>query len=278
MPAPDRDEALRELGRSAMEKRKNVGLSLEDIFERTRVRVEYLRGIEHGVYQGFPDLVYIKGFVRTYLSVIGAEELKDEFMSWLSRDGSSSDRRLPTTNILGNTTYPTKGFKPASHFWLFVVLFLVMTGTGWYVWYSWSTNGGFTRLEPTQQAGAMLSYDEESADMFLPLSPDNGNFLSVLPASGVESAEEPEPEPVEPRLHIRADRRVWVRVTINERVVFERTMNPGTEGSWDLPGRATVRYGVANAVTVVLNGRELQQANSAGTYYYEPDGTFSRAR
>jgi len=63
------------------------------------VRVEYLRGIEHGVYQGFPDLVYIKGFVRTYLGVIGAEELKDEFMSWLNRENTPHphphDRRPP---------------------------------------------------------------------------------------------------------------------------------------------------------------------------------------
>jgi hypothetical protein len=274
MAATDRDEALRELGHIAMEKREDAGLSLEDIFERTRVRVEFLRGIENGVYQGFPDLVYIKGFVRTYLSVIGAEELKDEFMTWLNKESSPSDRRLPPANVLGDTTYPTKGFKLASHFWLFVVLILVMAGSGWYVWYSWSNSDVvFPRIDLTQQTAAVLSEEEESADVLQTLSPDN--FLSVLP----QDAPVIEPEPVAPYLHLRAERTdVWVEVNINDKVVFSRTMKPGTEVSWDLPARARVRYGRGNVATVILNGKELQNASAAGTYVYEPDGTFTRVR
>lgn len=274
MSASDRDDALRELGRIAMEKRKAVGLSLEDIFERTRVRVEYLRGIENGLYQGFPDLVYLKGFVRAYLSVIGAEELKDEFMSWLNKDNISNGRRLPPANILGSTTLPTKGFKLASHFWLFVVLFLVMAGSGVYAWVSLSNSDHALIIDQSQDLqfeGALLS------EGIYPYPYDPYALNAYFPEI-VESVIEPEPEPVTPHLHIRADRRVWVRVVINERVVFERTMNPGSEAAWDLTGTATVRYGVANAVTVTLNGQELQHANAAGTYAYYADGTFRRVR
>ncbi|MCL2009575.1 MAG: DUF4115 domain-containing protein [Synergistaceae bacterium] len=282
MPANDKDEALRELGRMAMEKREDAGLSLNDIFEKTRVRVEYLRGIEHGAYQGFPDLVYTKGFVRTYLGVIGAEELKDEFMSWLSKENTPhQERRIPTpaaTNVLGNTTYPTKGFKPASQFWLFVVLFLVLIGSGCYVWYSFVTNNGFPRIDPSLQAGAVVSSDDNLSADVPPLSQDN-DFFSVLPPPAV-SEDEPEPEPAAPYLHIKADRTdVWVEVTINDRVVFSRTMTPGTGASWDLPARARVRYGRANAATVILNGRELgRDASARGTFFYEPDGTYRRVQ
>ena len=274
MPASDRDGALRELGRIAMERREEAGLSLENIFERTRVRVEYLRGIEQGVYQGFPDLVYIKGFVRTYLSVIGAEELKDEFMSWLNRESTPHERRLPPNNVLGNTTYPTKGFKLASHFGLFVILFLVLAGSGTYVWYQWSNNGGFPRIDPSQQLGVMISDDNDSSEA-LTLSPDN--FLSVTPEPAPLSEPEPPPEP--PRLLIRANNTdVWVEVTISGRVVFSKTMRPGTEESWDLPAAARVRYGRSNVATVTLNGKELTNASEKGTYDYNPDGTFNRVR
>ena len=276
MPATDRDEALRELGRMVMERREDVGLSLEDIFERTRVRVEFLRGIEQGVYQGFPDVVYIKGFIRTYLGIIGAEELKDEFMSWLNKE-SPHERRFTPANVLGNTTYPTKGFKLASHFWLFVVLFMVLVGSGCYVWYSWSNNVVFPRIDPSQQTGMVLSNDDNSDDVS-PLSQDH-NFLSVLPASST-AVSEPEVRPPSPYLHIKADKTdVWVEVTINERVVLSRTMKLGSEASWDLPSSARVRYGRTNAATVVLNGKELGgDASSRGTYYYEPNGTYRRAQ
>ena len=276
MSASDRDEALKDLGRMARERREDVGLSLEDIFERTRVRMEFLRGIEQGSYQGFPDLVYIKGFVRTYLSVIGAEELKDEFMSWLNKESSpAKERNLPPPNLLGNTTYPTKGFKMASHFWLFVVLFLVLVGSSGYVWYSWSQNNVvIPRFDPSLQLGMLLSNDEQSADIHPPLSQDH-NHLSLLPAIPLE---EPKPARTTPYLHLIVNSEVWVEVTISERVVLSRTLQPGSEASWDLPARARVRYGRANAATVVLNGQELVNASAKGTYFYEPDGTFRRAQ
>lgn len=40
MPASDRDEALRELGRLVAERREEARLLLEDVYERTRIRVE----------------------------------------------------------------------------------------------------------------------------------------------------------------------------------------------------------------------------------------------
>jgi cytoskeletal protein RodZ len=274
MPASDRDEALRELGRMARERREDVGISLEDIFERTRVRVEYLRAIEQGTYRGFPDLVYIKGFVRTYLGVIGAEDLKEEFMSWLNKE-PAKDRWLPPTNVLGNTPYPTKGFKPASHFWLFAVLLLVLAGSGWYVWYSWNNNPLNRSFVITPE---LASTDEKSADLPTFLSHDSSH-LSIIPASlSVLSREAPPPQRTAPFLHIKANTDVWIRVTIADKIVYTNTLTAGKDASWDLTARGKVTYGRSNAATVILNGRELRNANAKGTYFYEPDGTFRKVQ
>ena len=284
MPASDRDEALRELGQIVRERREDARLSLESIYERTRVRVEFLQGIEQGDYQGFPDIVYIKGFVRTYLSVIGAEDLKDEFMSWLNKESTIKGRNLPPTNVLGNSTFPTKGFKPASHFWLFAVLFLVLLGAAAYVWYSWEnslvTFPDIVR-DHNRVVDELVSEDTKSEDVFVPSSLDSA-FLSILPASA-NVMPELEPEPAKPHLLIRAKGDVWMKVTIGNDVVFSNTLRSGSEASWDLPSRGKVTYGRPNMAEVILNGKNLGVANPRGsrtseTYFYEPDGTHRRVQ
>jgi len=292
MTVADKNEALKELGRMAMERRESVGLSLEDIFEKTRVRMEFLRGIEQGTYQGFPDLVYIKGFVRTYLSAIGAEELKDDFMGWLNREitpqsersDRNNDRRVPLdstpANALGGpATGTTKGFKMASHFWLFVILFLLLAGSAGYVWYSWSNNVFIHHYNGLHMQGGGVTagyYEEEPED------PSLSDYLFPITYVANTGNIEPvaEPEPVAPNLHIRANNTdVWVEVTISDRVVFSRTMTPGTESSWDLPSAATVRFGRLEAATVTLNGTVLTaDTGGTATFEYNPDGTFRRIR
>jgi cytoskeletal protein RodZ len=284
MSASDRDEALKELGRMARERREDVRLSLEDIFERTRVRVEFLRGIEEGNYQGFPDIVYVKGFVRTYLSVVGAEDLKDEFVSWLNKSVMVKVQDLPPTNVLGNSTFPTKGFKPVSHFWLFVVLILVLAGSGGYVWYSWANSPMVPGriFDPGTAVAGIASFDEPtSKDPSSIISPDQ-NLLTILPTSA-SVVPAPEPKPKTPSLYVKAKMDVWMKVTIADKIVFSKTLPSGSEASWDLPSRAKVTYGRPNAVEVILNGKELGVPNPKGsktaeTYFYETDGTHRRVQ
>ena len=279
MPVSDRDEALRELGRLAAERREEARLMIEDVYERTRIRTEFLRGIEQGDYAGFPDLVYVKGFVRTYLRVIGAEDLQEPFMGWLNR----SMPRVPNepTNVLGNGTSPTRGFKPVSHFWLFLVLLTALAGTGVYVWHVWSSGGlpfdAFRAPRPDEPLAAFVSTDV----------PDDVGSLEVIPASmeilvSLEPEPKPEPTPPPPSLEIRAAADVWMKVTIGDKVLFSKTLKKGSAVSWDLPAEAKVTYGRPNAASVVLNGKELGLANPKGskrseTYIYSPDGKHRKA-
>jgi cytoskeletal protein RodZ len=275
MPASDRDEALKDLGRLAKERREDVQLSLEDIYERTRVRLEYLRGIEQGNYHGFPDLVYIKGFIRTYLSVIGAEDLKDEFVTWLNKENTPKTRSLPPTNVLGNGTSPTKGFKPASHFWLFAILILVLIGAGGYVWYAWANSVLPIPTSPFSTWGVVS--DELNSEDATVVASEDQTLVSELSASE-DSVPTPEPEPQKPSLHVKAKIDVWMKVTIDDKVIYTNTLKSGSEISWDLPSRAKITYGRSNAADIVLNGKALTESPAKGTYFYEPDGTSRRVQ
>lgn len=281
MSASDRDEALRELGRLAAERREEAHLMIEDVYERTRIRTEFLNGIEKGDYEGFPDLVYTKGFVRTYLRVIGAEDLQEPFMGWLNR----SMPRVPDapTNVLGHGMSPTRGFKPVSHFWLFLVLLTALVGTGVYVWYVWSSGGlSLEALRAMGPGGETVLSASEDVRRSEGASDDAGAF-EVIPASMEIFPPEPKPEPAPPpSLEIRAVADVWMKVTVGDKVLFSKTLKKGSAVSWDLPAQAKVTYGRPSAASVVLNGKDLGIANPKGakrseTYFYSPDGNYRKA-
>lgn len=287
MPDLERDNALRELGRMAAERREEANLTIEDVYERTRIRLEFLRGIEEGNYDGFPEPIYIKGFIRTYLKTVGGADLQEDFMAQLKR--VQPHRPEPAPNFLGSSGFP-KGFKPVSHFWLFLVLLAALLGTGGYVWYAWSSGDlslknllsdpfwRFAQNASVDERGREASLDVLSVDA---LSLDVASMEAAPVSAAPVKAEKPAPQP-KPSLAIRAKADVWMRVTIGEELVFSQTLKRGNVVSWDLPVQARVVYGRPNAAEVILNGRELGPANPKGskkseTYLYLPDGTVRKS-
>ncbi|MBQ6971591.1 MAG: helix-turn-helix domain-containing protein [Synergistaceae bacterium] len=286
----ERDDALVELGRMITERREALGMTLETVFDRTKIRPEYLRGIEAGDYKNFPEVVYIKGFVRTYLKLINAEDMQDDFMAQLDRKFSlpqPGHKKQPDTrpqkniaSVLSNGSSMPKGFKPASHFWLFLVLVLALAGTGAYVWYAVSYGGLDLRnlklFSFSGGSGSVVPAEFLSGDMTLQGSED----VAGVPVSSDETVSaEPEPE-ISPYLEIHAVNDVWLSVSFGgSQPVFRRTMKRGEVMRWDLNAQARVVIGRPTAAQIFLNGKDLGIANPTAkrseTYLYNPDGTYS---
>lgn len=283
----ERNDALKELGRLIAERRESIGMTLETVFDRTKIRPEYLRGIEEGNYKNFPEIVYIKGFVRTYLKLIGAEDLQEDFMAQLDRAQTpqkrQSDSRKPVKemrSILGNGSSLPEGFKPASHFWLFMVLVLALAGTGAYVWYAMNYGGLDLRnikLFNFSGGNSGITSEELISSDIVTVSGDI--FAAVSVSVDEPVSEEPEPK-VSPFLEIHALNDVWLSVSLGgPKPVFRRTLRRGESMRWDLNSAATVQFGRPTAAQVVLNGKDLGVVNPSGrraeTYIYNPDGTYN---
>ena len=286
------NEALKELGRIVTERRESVGMTLEAVFERTRIRPEYLRGIEEGDYTDFPEPVYIKGFIRTYLKVIGAEDLVEDFNAQLDHSSnvhSAAKREAGSqkvANILGNGSSMSEGFKPVSHFWLFLVLIAALAGTGIYVWYA-VNNGGLDlknlKFFNFEGSGGITNSENSSSDLEVSVTEiedvtiSDDNIIS-------EDEEEPEPEPeVKPSLEIHAINDVWLSVAFgNAQPTYRRTLKRGEVMRWDLGEPARVVFGRPNAAQVILNGQDLgivnQKAKKSETYIYNVDGTYQKVK
>ena len=298
------DNALRELGQIAAERREGIGMTLETVYDRTKIRLEYLHGIEEGDYTNFPEVVYIKGFVRTYLKLIGAEDLQDDFMTQLNKleapeDNMPVSRRRQDSRqsqaqsqkisrVLGNGSSLPKGFKPASHFWLFLVLILALTGTGVYVWYAVKYEGlDLRNMKFFSFSGNNNIFTDMSASSSDINSNSNTEPVSV-PVSEDLAAKENEQEEAKPEIkpfiEIHAVNDVWLSVRFGDaKPVFGSTLKKGDFRRWDLNENepARVVFGRPRSAQVILNGNDLGVVNPSAkrseTYIYNFDGTFSRA-
>ncbi len=61
------------LGEHLARKRNELGLSLKELSEKTRIRTYYLEGIEKGEFHRLPCLPYSRGFVHAYAAYIGVD-------------------------------------------------------------------------------------------------------------------------------------------------------------------------------------------------------------
>ena len=289
------NNSLKELGRLLTERRESLGMTLETVFDRTRIRPEYLRGIEAGDYTDFPETVYVKGFIRTYLKLVGAEDLQKDFMAQLDRIEHAQQpvnkrefraNSSGATNILGSGSSMPKGFKPASHFWLFLVLAMALIGTGVYVWYAITYGGldikNLKLFNFSGNNGGLTAVEVTSEDMTIEaVSGDLGENISA--DEEANEPEEEEEEEVSPYLEIHAVNDVWLSVAFgNAQPTFRRTLKRGEVMRWDLAAPARVVIGRPTAAQVILNGQDLgivnPSAKKSETYIYNVDGTYRKVK
>jgi cytoskeletal protein RodZ len=55
-------------------RRQKRGVTLEQIAEKTKISMRFLRAIEDGEYEKLPGGIFAKSYLRQYASVIGLEE------------------------------------------------------------------------------------------------------------------------------------------------------------------------------------------------------------
>jgi cytoskeleton protein RodZ len=67
------ETAAQKIGKLLQEKRENLGFSLQDIAQKTRIRKVYLENMEAGQLDGLPGQAYVVGFVRVYASHLGLD-------------------------------------------------------------------------------------------------------------------------------------------------------------------------------------------------------------
>jgi cytoskeleton protein RodZ len=110
------------------------GISLSEVSLHTRVREHILSAIEEGRLEDLPAAVYVRGFVKSYLSFLDAEDLWPAFERAIPLAGATN-----VTHALGTYSTATKGFRRVTRRGAYILLVLLVIAAVAFAWSQWDT-------------------------------------------------------------------------------------------------------------------------------------------
>ena len=304
----DREYASPEqIGEQLKQRRIDAGITLENIFEDTKINVKYLQVIEEGRFDLLPSGFYRRIFVHEYCDAVGANDLRTDCEQFLSAAQNVS-AALPDNisgknrdkNFIQETQYTKENNRPFIVVSCIAVVLAVMLGFSFKDTLSGTkTNaidqlhGGTARvLEQKKQDDAELQRKAE----------DNARKQAEERAKAEEAvyAEKPEADaaetadgsvlsetdngavsqlPAKNELLIKAaEGKIKIKVSQGEKIIYDgeiaetKTMRFKIEGS--IPVR--VRYENPNRTEVYFGEaafKPLHPSREGRSRYYWSDGT-----
>ena len=112
--------------------REALGLSLADIFQRTRISVTYLQAIENNDFHLLPTSAYTKNFIKTYARVlnIDSEPILNKYEEYLnSRKGVP---KLPPDSVLKRKSFIRRIARPKIY-WGITFVLIVISVVAWLI-------------------------------------------------------------------------------------------------------------------------------------------------
>jgi cytoskeletal protein RodZ len=284
--APDGDSnGGAKMGRILEQKRKERGLSLEEVEQATKIRKRYLDGLEREDYAVLPAGVYAQGFLKTYANYLGldGEELSRQLKSRRRprRERGINYNNGPENGFEESLIAPTglegteKRRFPTSAVVTLLVAVLVLAvviGALYFVGRGVeATRSGENYPSPAQPAENPPKQDpekvaskEEPSETDAQKNEAAGSEEDAV-NTGTEDAQQSSAPPDTLRVSIRvSDRPSWLLIRTDGTPVYEQVAEPGFSRTFEADRRLYIRGGDAGAVTMEING---QDAGTLGDPY-----------
>ena len=252
-------------------------ISIEALAAETRIRVEVLRRLEAEEHDHLPDEVFVKGFIRTYATAVGAdvEEALKRYRS------SRAMRELDSSGPATRSPQPKR-------FWL-----LVVTAVGAVLLVAGLTLYGYSRLgAPHDESAATARPPADSppattieklpvetaapaprktiASPPKPVDEAPDTAKAETPAAAPEpraTAVESPPPPSNPKqfqLDIKAIEDTWLKVIIDDQQAEEIMLKPGDTRQMEARNHFNLLIGNAGGVELQLNGSPVEVSGKSG--------------
>src|SRR5829696_10259133 len=275
----EEDESRGEIGRLLEQKRKERGLTLEEVEQATKIRKRYLTGLERDDYAILPDAVYVRGFLKTYANYLGLDgdalsrQLKsssktqrERGIDYDPRPESDFEELLITPSGLRGAQ---KRMVSTSAIVTLIVAVLALAavigalyfvGRGVQISKEDSPSGESPpRQEQQNVAGREKASEAGSAKEGAVGSNDTATG-DQKPAVAKQSAP---PDTLRVLVNVR-ERPSWILIRTDGRAAYEQVAQPGFSKTFEAEQRLFIKSGDAGAVWVEVNGQDAGALGGPG--------------
>ena len=271
------------VGQQLRQARESRGLSLEEVSRGTRIRLSYLQSLEDEEFDRLPAVVYARGFLRTYAMFLGLdpEPLLKQFEQ-------AFHPILPSRPKPSSETPVRMWRGPSPRAILSSVVLVLVVAVIAFVFHQYSLFVAANAAAANQAAPVSTVRSFQSTMPAIPtvtpiptLSPTrvstSASVTTVATTTGAQtlttssSVASPEISPgptatpsAPLNLSLHFLNTCWLRVTIDGKMVFEGTLQPGSTRTWTGQKFITIRLGNAGGVDVVFNGKDEGIAGASG--------------
>lgn len=254
-------------GRYLKAVRLQKGVSLEQVAEETRIALKTLLSIEREEHQNLPVEVYVKGFIRAYAKVIGADG--DLAVQNYQNSREIYQRSAQSENDLKKSE---QGFWPRLMLSLgALVLFMVLSIA--MIYFLNDKPGPVAPPEPEMTHAAADEEPIQAPEQEPP--PESGlqkGAQQALPealpeptvavAPDAATAEVPSEERL--RLQIKAMEETWMKIIVDNQNTNEYTLKPGDRLALEADLGYNLLIGNAGGVRLTLNGEPVEVPGRSG--------------
>ena len=264
IPTKHTAEIHAEVGAVLRAARLKRGQSLEAVAQQTRIPKRYLESLENDRLDEFPAFVYMRGFLKAYCEHLDVsfEELwakiqppeADAADAAAPASAASPSPKLIPSAPPSPSPAPASSFNPGGKPHVKAPASHVQRTPGG----SSATGAVLFALALTAGLGVWLYKDRNPAPL---ARPTESTPRALLPLSRTS----------EPKVGLRAVDDAWVRVTVDDNVVFEGRLPRGGAMEWKPARSVSLRTTSPGSLQLTVNGAPQALANptSDGEYRIE---------
>ena len=272
------DQSRGEIGRLLEHKRKERGLSLEEVEQATKIRKRYLTGLEREDYAVLPDAVYARGFLKTYANYLGldgealSQRLKNSTKTQRERGSDSdptpeSDFEKPLISPSGLRAADKRKISNSAVATVMVAVLalaavigaLYFVGRGVQSAQENDPAAGETppRQEQQNVAGTEKAPEAESAKEGAVESKGTDDEKSAV------AKQDAPPDTLRVVVDVR-ERPSWILIRTDGNRAYKQVAQPGFSETFEAEQRLFIKCGDAGAVWVEINGQDAGALGDPG--------------